>query len=311
MTRSHKDAGAQRKEFRQKYVFLLPKLLCVLCVFFAVDVFPQTEPDFLAQKVTRGSDEQKRDALLEIKTRQTEATSRLAVSALKDSSEIVRATAAAAIIFLPKDEAAQNLVPLLADKKPLVRREAAYALGKVGNPSTVNSLLQVLQKDKVAEVRNAAIAALGEIGDAAAISELVKILQRNPNSKEEFARRSAARSIGQIAQIIQTGETQVLTPENFLPVEYKLIEKPKYPKLNESFPAFRFATGVLIQTLRNSRELPDARREAAFALGAIGDESAIAVLQAAQNFEDYYLAEICREAVRRIAVYAEYAKINK
>jgi len=289
----------------------LPKLLGVLCVFLAVDVFPQTELEFLAEKITRGSTEQKRDALFQIRNLQTAAASLLAVPALQDRSEIVRATAAFSVIFLPPDEAARNLVPLLADKKPLVRREAAYALGKVRSPQTINPLVRVWRKDKIPEVRNAAILALGEIGDAAAISELVVILQRKPQSKEEFLRRSAARSIGQIAQIIQTNRTKVLTPENFLPAEFKKIEKPNFPKLIDDFPAFRPAVGILIEVLQNRRDFPDVKREAAFALGAIGDEAAIPVLQANLNSEDYYLAEICRESVRRIAVYAEYAKIKE
>ena len=288
-------------------------ILFLLCLFQAGsssaqhDVFTQKQIDWNAQSVALsraiaiGTNEQKRDALLQIKTLKTEAASRLAVPALKDSSEIVRATAASAVVFLPADEAAQNLLPLLADKNPLVRREAAYALGAVGNPDTINRLLSIFQKDKTAEVRNAAIVALGAIGDASAISELVRILQRKPQPKEEFARRSAARSIGQIAQIIQTGDRQVITPENFLPERFKRVEQPKYSKLVESFPQFRPAINVLIETLGNAREFPDVRREAAFALGAIGDESAIAVLQANARGADYYLAEICREALRKIA----------
>jgi hypothetical protein len=89
---------------------------------------------------------------------------------------------------LPGGEAARNLLPLLADKKPLVRREAAYALGAVRNPNAVNSLLQTAQKDKVAEVRNAAIVALGEIGDAAAVGELVKVFTKKNRSRKKNLR---------------------------------------------------------------------------------------------------------------------------
>ena len=306
------DGGTIRKSVRRKIgVPLLPKLLCVLCVFCAADVYPQTEPDFLARKITGGSDEQKRDALLEIKNLQTETASKIAVSALKDSSEIVRATAAFAVIFLPKDEAARNLVPLLADKKTLVRREAAYALGKVGDSQAINPLLQILQKDKVLEVRNAAIAALGEIGDAGAVAGLTKILQRKLQTKEEFSRRSAARSIGQISQIIQTNDVEVLTPESFLTDRFNFVEKPNYPKLIETFPTFRAAINVLIQTLQNSKESDDVKREAAFALGAIGDQSAVPILQANLNNQDYYLAEIAKESLRKIAVYAQFEVANE
>lgn len=292
-----------------RFVIRFFVFLSVLCIFAGTSFAQNLEN--LAEQIKRGDTEQKRDALLQIRNLKSEDASRVAIPALEDSSEIVRATAAFSVIFLPKDEAARNLVPLLADKKSLVRREAAYALGKVGDASAIDSLLRVLQKDKIAEVRNAAIVALGAIGDASAISELVKILQRKPQSKEEFARRSAARSIGQIAQIIQTGDRKVITPENFSIDENKSIEKPNYPKLIETFPAFRAAVGALIETLRNSKESSDVKREAAFALGAIGDDAAVPILQANSNNEDYYLAEICREALKKISISANNSGINR
>jgi len=278
-------------------------LLGVLCVF-AESSFAQTNLEILAEKINRGNDEQKRDALFQIRKLESEEASLLAIPALADKSEIVRATAAFSVIFLPKDKALNVLLPLLSDKKELVRRETAYALGKVGNPNAINPLIRVFQKDKIADVKNASIVALGEIGDVAAIDALTTILQRKPKDKEEFLRRSAARSIGQIAQIIQTNKVEVLTPEDYLPNKFNPIEKPKYPKLVETFPVFRAAIGILVQTLQNAREFADVKREAAFALGAIGDESAIPILQANLNDEDYYLAEIAKEALRKISVYS-------
>jgi len=293
-----------------KRLFRCSSFLCVLCALVG-NSFAQIEPDILIEKINRGNTEQKRDALLEIRNLRSESASRIAVPALKDSSEIVRASAAFSVIYLLKNEAVQNLVPLLRDKSALVRRETARALGKVGDSQAVNPLLQILQKDKILEVRNAAIVALGEIGDAAAVTELTKILQRKLQNKEEFSRRSAARSIGQIAQIIQTGEVEVLTPESFLPDRRRIVVKPNRPKLIETFPTFRLAISVLIQTLQNSKEADDVKREAAFALGAIGDQSAIPILQASLNNQDYYLAEIAKESLWKIAVYAEYEKANK
>jgi hypothetical protein len=322
-TEGKRETNKKNQQFRQKKnVLFLPKLLFLFCFcawhVLAQDVvLTQQQIDFLPlqtslqKQIQTGNTEQKRDALAQIRNFQFSEASILAVPALKDSSEIVRATAAFAVIYLPSDEAARNLLPLLKDKKPLVRREAAYALGKVRNLIAINSLVEIFQKDKISEVRNAAIVALGEIGDAATVSELVKILQRKPQAKEEFTRRAAARSIGQIAQIIQTGKTTVITPENFLPDQLKVIEKSNYPKLIERFPVFQPTISVLISVLQNPRDFPDVRREAAFALGAIGDASAIPVLQANLTDADYYLAEICRESLRRIAVYAEYAKIKE
>ena len=272
------------------------------------------QAEIISRLLASGTNEQKRDALLQIRNRETETASRLAVPALRDDSEIVRATAAASVVYLPAAEAAQHLISLLADKKPFVRREAAFALGKVGDATATNSLLRVLQTDKIPEVRNAAIVALGAIGDVAAVFELVRILQRKPQAKEEFARRSAARSVGQIAQIIQTGKIRVVTPENFLPESFKLIElieQSKRPPLADEFPSFRPAINALIETLRNPREFPDVKREAAFALGAIGDESAILVLRANANVEDYYLAEICRESLRKIHIAVNRRAVDK
>lgn len=304
-----------------KSAFRFFVILCVLCAsagnFSGQEVSSANRSELNEQTeifsliITSGTVEQKRDALLQIRNLRSVAASRIAVPALRDASEIVRATAAASVVFLPAAEAFGNLMPLLTDKKPFVRREAAYALGKVGDSLAVNPLLRVVQNDKVAEVRRAAIIALGEISDVAAVPELVKILQRKPQTAEEFARRSAARSIGQIAQIIQTGKIQVLTPENFLPEPFKSIERTKHPLLTEQFPPFRAAVGTLIEALQSSVEFPDVKREAAFALGAIGDESAVAVLRANAVSEDYYLAEICREALRKIHVAVNRRKVDE
>ena len=244
--------------------------------------------------------EQKREALFQIRNLESAEASRVAIPALRDKNEIIRATAAFSVIFLPPGEALQVLLPLLSDKKELVRRETAYALGRVRNPDGVKALLGVLQKDKVLEVRNAAVVALGQIGDVSAVAELVGLLRKKLNSKEEFLRRSAARSIGQIAQIVQTGKIKVTTPEDFLPEKYHTVEKPKYADLTETFPAFRTANEVLIQTLQNVKESDDVKREAAFALGEIGDVSAIPILQANLSAADYYLAQISRAALNKI-----------
>jgi HEAT repeat protein len=308
--------------FSRKSVFACVYLwLILICVLFASSgncfsqdaAATQTQINWLAEKtyleqtIKSGSDEQKRDALFRIRNLKSEEASLLAIPALQDKSEIVRATAAFSVIFLSEDQALNVLLPLLKDKRELVRREAAYALGKVGNPDAINPLIQVFQKDKIADVKNASVIALGEIGDVSAIDALTRILQSNPkkeNAADEFLRRSAARSIGQIAQTIQTNKVKILTPEDYLKDKLNPTEKPTYPKLVEAFPVFRAAINVLIQTLQNLRVSDDVKRETAFALGAIGDESARNVLQANLNGEDYYLAEISKEALRKISFYS-------
>lgn len=283
-----------------KFYFRCSLFLCALCVFPG-NVFGQASLDDLANDLNRGSVEQKRDALFRIRNIKSPEAARLAVAALSDKSEIVRATAASSVIFLPSDEAAHALLPLLRDKDVLVRKEAAYALGITRSASPVRPLIELIQKDKIQEIKDAATVALGEIGDASAVDALRQILTRRPKDEEEFFRRAAARSIGQIAQFIQTRNLQIVTPENFLPDRFKESIKPEYKNLSETYRQFRDAVPVLIQSLRNARESDDVKREAAFALGAIGDASAAIILQSNLNDEDYYLAEISREALKKLS----------
>ncbi|CAN5836104.1 hypothetical protein BH20ACI4_BH20ACI4_33620 [soil metagenome] len=297
-TRRHGDAEKGRLFLQCSRSFrLFSPLFFALLACFAGNIYPQNF-ETLTERIRNGTTEQKREALFQIRNLKTEAASRIAVPALRDADEIVRATAAFSVIYLP--EAAQVLLPNLQDKSEIVRRETAYALGKTGDSSVVNSLLQTLRKDKIFEVRTASAVALGEIGDVSAVAELIKILNRKPNETEEFLRRASARSVGQIAQIIQTNDERVLTPENFLPDRYKDLKQPKYLYLEKEFPIFVQAANVLKTVLQNKKETDDTRREAAFALGAIGDETAVSILQTKLNDKDYYLAEIAEESLRKI-----------
>ena len=276
------------------------RFFCLFFVCFAVSSSAQTL-EYLAEQIRAGSTEQKRGALFEIRNWRLEEASRIALPALRDKDEIVRATAAFSVIYLPADEAFNALAPNLQDKAEIVRRETAYALGKIQNFAAINPLIQTFQKDKAAEVKNACVIALGEIGDAAAVDFLTQILRQKPTETDEFLRRSAARSIGQIAQIIQIKQSYTVTPESFLPEKLKLVTLEKYENLSLKFSQFRQAVPVLTRILQNAQESDDTKREAAFALGAIGDASALSVLQSNVNSKDYYLAEICKEAVKKLS----------
>lgn len=277
-------------------------LFTFFVLYFAAATFAQdADPQFVLQKqIATGSIEEKREALFQIRNIRTAQASLLAVPALSDANEMVRATAASSVIFLPLDESAGLLVPLLNDKAEFVRREAAYALGITGSRRASGPLLQNLQKEKAPEVRAAIVAALGGIGDAGALEILTAILAKKPREEDEFIRRSAARSIGQIAQIIRSGKPSVVTPQNFLPGKFKDIETSADVGISVQFPAFLPAAAQLARVLKNSSEAGDTRREAAFALGAIGDKAALAVLTAHLKSNDPYLAEIAGEALLKI-----------
>lgn len=272
-------------------------LFLALFAYFAGNSYAQ-DLTALETAIRTGTSEQKRDALFQIRNLRSEIASRGAVPALTDTDPIVRATAASSVVFLPKPEAVTALSPLLNDKDPFVRKEAAYALGKVESLDAAAPLIALLGREKDLEVKAAIAAALGPSGNLQAIEPLITVLKRKPDEGEEFLRRSAARSIGQIAQINRSDSGYVVTPQNFLPEEFKTLTGDD---LTGKYPVFSTAVITLTAVLRNSKEADDTRREAAFALGSIGSGSAADALRTASTSSDPYLAEIAREALAKIA----------
>lgn len=274
-------------------LLLFAFLACLALNSFAQDL------ELYSNQLNSGDVEQKRDALLRLRNLRSEAASRIALPALNDRNEMVRATAASSVLWLPPVEAARALLPLLSDKAEFVRREAAYALGETHDPSAATALIKSLESDKSLEVRSAAAVALGKIGNADAVPALISVLKARPTEDNEFLRRAATRSIGEIAQILRTRNPKVITPQNFLPDKYKDIAAPPVSG-SSPLPQFAGVVPVLKQVLESNEEADDTRREAAFALGAIGDRSAESVLQKYVGSSDVYLAEICKEALLKL-----------
>jgi HEAT repeat protein len=280
-----KRSGATR--FASLFFFL------ALLTALAADSLSQDLSGY-AEKLRSGNIEEKREALFQIRNLRSAEASRVAIAALSDKTPIVRATAASSVLFLPMPEASAALLPLLTDADEFVRREGAFALGEVGDISTGRQLIEALANDKSPEVKTAAALALGKLGDPAAVSMLIKVFDQKPTENNEMYRRAAARSIGQIAEKMRSGKVTALTPQNFLPEKYKDLGQKPTPDLLSHFGD---AVKRLMRVLENSSEADDTRREAAFALGAIGDKSAETVLSRYTSSPDPFLAEICREAL--------------
>ncbi len=229
-------------------------------------------------RLSSANAEERRDAVSRLGALRRPDAARAAVSALKDSVPIVRATAARTVLSLPAEEAAALLLPLLQDRDAFTRREVAYALGETKSLAAIEALSASLTADKDAGVRGAAAVALGTVGASRAVpvlsatlgrripgTSLFGRLLRRKTEENEFVRRAAAVALGQIGD--------------------------------------RSGVSALILVLSNERSGDDVRREAARALGLVGDNSptVINALRAALAARDPYLSRIAFEVLRRLA----------
>lgn len=223
------------------------------------------------KRLSAADPEERRDALLKLGAMHRSAASREALVGLSDVSPMVRAVAARAILSIGADESVAALLPLLNDKDEFVRRETTYALGQTHSRKANDPLVKLLLTDKEDGVRAAAAVALGEIGDESAVVTLATVLapevssggKRVKTEKNVFVLRAVAKSLGQI-------------------------------KSRAGVPA-------LVAALSNEKMVDDVRREAALALGSIGDPAAIPALRTAANSGDPYLAQTAHQSLRRIA----------
>jgi HEAT repeat protein len=298
-TRKHSEERNRSRQFICSVFSLF-----LFLAFFAGASLGQ-DLNSLAKQLKDGDTEQKRSTLMAIRGLRSAEASRIAVPALRDGNEMVRATATASVIFLPPEEGFDALIPLLSDKSPFVRKEAAYAIGKVGESVTVvgdpsedrvaSALRTVLQRDKDPEVRAAAAIGMGGAGGLKSVFYLYFYLQQSQRGEtEEFIRRSAVKSIGRMAESIRSGKRTVVSLK---PGSTQDLSKAD---LTKAIRAFSPAAELIRQILQNTSESDDIRREAAKALGSIGDVSAVSSLTAALNSKDPYLVENSRDALARL-----------
>jgi HEAT repeat protein len=233
--------------------------------------FAQREIEKQQQRLRSSDVEERRDALLRLRGLRLPAASKVALPSLTDASPMIRAVAAGSILSIAPEESVPALLPLLNDKEEFVRREAAYALGLTRSRAATAALAERLLNDKEDGVRGAAAVGLGQIADEAGVTALVSILapelstaqgKKRKAEKNVFVLRASAEALGKIKS--------------------------------------RAGTPALIAVLSNEKLPHDVRREAARALGAIGDPAAIPALKAALLASDPYLAQLANQSLRKM-----------
>jgi hypothetical protein len=117
------------------------------------------------------------------------------ISKLKDGAWRVRKNAAEALGRIGDSKAVKALVEVLKDGHEYVRENAAEALGRIGDSKAVEALIRALKdEEEVVVVRGKAARALGAIGDAGAVGALEVALK----DESEDVRKNAAEALEKI-----------------------------------------------------------------------------------------------------------------
>ena len=215
----------------------------------------------------------------------------------------------------------------LADSDPLVRRDAARALGELGDRAAVPALVDALRRripepddESHAEhaSRAAAAVALGKIGDPAAAEPLLEAIADPFNlgtaastalgrldpppvariveaagDADSWRRARAAMALGEIGDHAALDTIVGLTAdaeEHVRRAAAAALDKLRDPR----------AAGALKRLLENESETPFVRSYAAMALGGLKDASAVPALMAATGSPDALLRRAAARALCRI-----------
>jgi len=227
---------------------------------------------------------------------------------LMSDDEEARFDAVIRLGALGRRDAAQVAAAGLDDKSVRVRAAAVNAIGRLSQVDLTVNLLKALA-DKNEFVREQAAFAAGNAqGNQIIANRLMEIL-RTDNS---------AAVCGAVVFALGNLRSETAVPDLIEVLNYtqqsrglfrrssrrRRIQENEFVR-REAAVALgligdRRAVPVLIAQLNGERTPDDVRREAARALGLIGDVSAKPALQAVLTARDVYLAEIAFDALRRI-----------
>lgn len=178
----------------------------------------------------------------------------------------------------------------LADNSPRVRAAAANSLASRRDSSIVPLLAARLTEDKVQFVRKAAAYALGAFQGAERTRALIGALTQ----KDLEVRGAAAVSLGD-----HPDADAISALTNALSDKSAFVRAQAARGLGINGRASQPAVPTLIRLLGSDGD-SEVKRQAATALGLIGDRSAIPALERARQNQDPYLVSLATDALEKI-----------
>jgi len=223
-------------------------------------------------------------------SRQADAeVSRLA-NQLKSPDEEARRDAAFQLTQLKGDAASAALVSALTDPSPRVRAAVAAALGERAEQPVESSLASRLFADKDKFVRKTIAYALARFSGSDRAAALISALK----DKDPEVRGAAAVSLGDHADASAVNALSTCLSDKSPFVRAQAAHALGMNKRDamQTVPA-------LINVLEKDSD-EEAKRQAATALGQIGDRSSLSALERARRDKDPYLVRAAIDAIRTI-----------
>lgn len=239
------------------------------------------------------------------------------ICATKDSSNLLAHEAAFALGQMQDTEAVPALEHILEDTisfHPIVRHEAAEALGAIGQPNCVHVLRKSLEVDPAQEVKETCALALRRLEQGKSVGHILDsrfftidpavpapmslttedlrkvLLDDNQDMYERYAALFALRNEGGHdaveAIIAALGCQSALLKHEVAYVLGQLQDKA--------------ATKTLAAVLENFHEHPMVRHEAAEALGSIADSESVALLRKFEGDVEPIVAQSCEVALNML-----------
>ncbi|AKB23524.1 putative oxidoreductase/HEAT repeat-containing protein [Methanosarcina sp. MTP4] len=207
------------------------------------------------------------------------------LKALKSKDGNIRLAAIMALGEGGEEAAVEPINQILTRDYPLIRKSAAFALGKIGSDRAVEVLLKEMKSSEEEKIRSSAAISLGKMGSEESVPYLIERLREG----KVDVRSSAALALGMVGdetavepliEVLESGKAEDGRLKSALNTKPE-VRKSVVLALGEI--GSKEATETLIDVLLDEEEDQEVRKAAAAALGKIGDPEVVDTLSRVLN----------------------------